>query len=146
MYKIGIILGTRPEIIKMSPVIRELTTKKFFLIHTNQHYSENMDKIFFEELNLKKPDYNLNIGSGSHGDQTGRMLMEIEKVLLKEKPDFVLVQGHTNPPMFSTIPIIGISRVFAADTDFLASKTDTSSGVVTITTPSMSGIACSVVI
>ncbi|MBA2853788.1 UDP-N-acetylglucosamine 2-epimerase (non-hydrolyzing) [Methanococcus maripaludis] len=96
MYKIGIILGTRPEIIKMSPVIRELTTKNFFLIHTNQHYSENMDKIFFEELNLKKPDYNLNIGSGSHGDQTGRMLIEIEKVLLKEKPDLVLVQGDTN--------------------------------------------------
>uniref|UniRef100_A9A7Q4 UDP-N-acetylglucosamine 2-epimerase n=1 Tax=Methanococcus maripaludis (strain C6 / ATCC BAA-1332) TaxID=444158 RepID=A9A7Q4_METM6 len=96
MVKIGVILGTRPEIIKMSPIIRELKNKNFFLIHTNQHYSENMDKIFFEELNLPKPDYNLNIGSGSHGDQTGRMLIEIEKVLLKEKPDFVLVQGDTN--------------------------------------------------
>ncbi|WP_459202399.1 non-hydrolyzing UDP-N-acetylglucosamine 2-epimerase [Methanococcus sp. CF] len=96
MVKIGIILGTRPEIIKMSPVIRELKNKNFFLIHTNQHYSENMDKVFFEELNLPKPDYNLNIGSGSHGDQTGRMLIEIEKVLLKERPDFVLVQGDTN--------------------------------------------------
>lgn len=96
MLKIGIILGTRPEIIKMSPVIRGLQNKNSFLIHTNQHYSENMDKIFFEELNLKKPDYNLNIGSGSHGDQTGRMLIEIEKVLLNEKPDIILVQGDTN--------------------------------------------------
>jgi len=96
MLKIGIILGTRPEIIKMSPLIRGLQNKNSFLIHTNQHYSENMDKIFFEELNLKKPDYNLNIGSGSHGDQTGRMLIKIEKVLLNEKPDIVLVQGDTN--------------------------------------------------
>ena len=83
------------EIIKMSPLIRGLQNKNSFLIHTNQHYSENMDKIFFEELNLKKPDYNLNIGSGSHGDQTGRMLIKIEKVLLNEKPDIVLVQGDS---------------------------------------------------
>lgn len=80
----------------MSPLIRGLQNKNSFLIHTNQHYSENMDKIFFEELNLKRPDYNLNIGSSSHGNQTGRMLVEIEKVLLNEKPDIVLVQGDTN--------------------------------------------------
>ena len=96
--KLSIILGTRPEIIKLSPIIRALekTNIDWHIIHTNQHYSENMDKIFFEELNLPNPKYNLNIGSGTHGEQTGKMLIEIEKVLLKEKPDVVVVQGDTN--------------------------------------------------
>ncbi|WP_423792269.1 non-hydrolyzing UDP-N-acetylglucosamine 2-epimerase [Methanocaldococcus indicus] len=95
---ITIVLGTRPEIIKLSPIIRELMDKEidFRIIHTNQHYSKNMDKIFFEELNLPKPDYNLNVGSGTHGEQTGKMIMNIEKVLLKEKPNIVIVQGDTN--------------------------------------------------
>jgi UDP-N-acetylglucosamine 2-epimerase (non-hydrolysing) len=96
--KISIILGTRPEIIKLSPIIRilEKTSEDWHIIHTNQHYSENMDKIFFKELNLPNPKYNLNIGSGTHGEQTGKMLIKIEKVLLKEKPDVVIVQGDTN--------------------------------------------------
>jgi UDP-N-acetylglucosamine 2-epimerase (non-hydrolysing) len=96
--KLSIILGTRPEIIKLSPIIRELEKKDldWNLIHTNQHYSENMDRIFFQELNLPNPKYNLNIGSGTHGEQTGKMLIEIEKVLLKEKPDVAIVQGDTN--------------------------------------------------
>lgn len=94
--KIGVILGTRPEIIKMSPIIRELEDKNYFIIHTNQHYSENMDGIFFQELELPSQDYNLNIGSGTHGEQTGKMLAKIEKILLKEKPYLVVVQGDTN--------------------------------------------------
>jgi UDP-N-acetylglucosamine 2-epimerase (non-hydrolysing) len=96
--KVAIILGTRPEIIKMSPVIRECKKEKlnYFVIHTNQHYSENLDKVFFKELGLPKAKYNLKIGSGSHGEQTGKMLIEIEKVLEKEKPDIVLVEGDTN--------------------------------------------------
>jgi len=96
--KLSIILGTRPEIIKLSPIIRALekTNVDWHIIHTNQHYSENMDKIFFKELNLPNPKYNLNIGSGTHGEQTGKMLIEIEKVLLSEKPDVVIVQGDTN--------------------------------------------------
>ena len=96
--KLSIILGTRPEIIKLSPIIRALekTNVDWHIIHTNQHYSENMDKIFFKELNLPNPKYNLNIGSGTHGEQTGKMLIKIEKVLLKEKPDVVIVQGDTN--------------------------------------------------
>jgi len=96
MMKIGVILGTRPEIIKMSPIIRELGGRNYFIIHTNQHYSENMDSIFFQELNLPSQDYNLNIGSGTHGEQTGKMLAKIEKILLNEKPDLVVVQGDTN--------------------------------------------------
>lgn len=96
--KIAIILGTRPEIIKMSSVIRESKRRKldYFIIHTNQHYTENLDRIFFQELKLPQVKYNLKIGSGSSGNQVGRMLVEIEKVLLKEKPTIVLVEGDTN--------------------------------------------------
>lgn len=96
--KIFIILGTRPEIIKMSPVIRECIRKKlnFSILHTNQHYSENLDKVFFKELNLPQPKYNLNVGSGTHAEQTAKILVGIEKILLKEKPDIVLVLGDTN--------------------------------------------------
>lgn len=96
--KIAIILGTRPEIIKMSPIIRLLEKKSigYFIVHSNQHYSKNMDKIFFEELNLPQPDFNLGIGSADHGNQTGNMLIKIEKILLQEKPTVVLAQGDTN--------------------------------------------------
>jgi len=95
--KIAVILGTRPEIIKMSSLIRLGQRKKidYFIIHTNQHYSYNLDKIFFKELNLPSPKYNLKVGSGTHGKQTGKMLIKIEEVLLKEKPDIVLVEGDT---------------------------------------------------
>ncbi len=96
--KISIIIGTRPEIIKMSSVIRECQKRKidFFILHTNQHYAYNLDRIFFEELQLPIPKYNLRIGSGTHAEQIGKMIVEIEKVLMREKPDLVLVQGDTN--------------------------------------------------
>ena len=96
--KYCIILGTRPEIIKFSSIIRYLNNnnKDFIIIHTNQHYSAKLDSIFFSELKLPKAKYNLNIGSGSHGEQTGKMLYQIEKVLIEEKPDIVFVQGDTN--------------------------------------------------
>lgn len=99
--KIGIILGTRPEIIKFSSILRYCKENKlkYFIIHTNQHYSENMDAIFFKELELPKPKYNLEIGSGLHGDMTGRMMIKIEEVLLREKPYAILVQGDTNTVM-----------------------------------------------
>jgi UDP-N-acetylglucosamine 2-epimerase (non-hydrolysing) len=98
VQKIALVLGTRPEIIKLSPVMRELDHRgqQYIVIHSNQHYSENMDKVFFEELALSRPQYNLGIGSAQHGNQTGRMLIEIEEVLLSEKPDVVLAQGDTN--------------------------------------------------
>lgn len=96
--KISIILGTRPEIIKMSPVIRicEQSGFDFFILHTGQHYSYNMDRVFFEQLELPDAEYNLDVGSGSHAEQTGKMLIKIEHVLQKEKPDVVLVEGDTN--------------------------------------------------
>lgn len=98
---ISIILGTRPEIIKMAPIIRECQRRSFdfFVLHTGQHYSYQMDRIFFEELELSPPEHNLDVGSGSHGEQTGRILAGTEKVLEKERPDVVLVQGDTNTVM-----------------------------------------------
>lgn len=68
----------------------------YFLVHTNQHYSQNIDAVFFKELELSQPKYNLGIGSGSHGETTGRMMIGIEDILIKEKPDVVFVQGDTN--------------------------------------------------
>lgn len=96
--KIAIILGTRPEIIKLSPVIRECLERKldFFILHTNQHYSPNMDQDFFSELSLPQPKYNLGIKESLHGQMTGKMLIGIEPILISEKPDWVFVQGDTN--------------------------------------------------
>jgi UDP-N-acetylglucosamine 2-epimerase (non-hydrolysing) len=96
--KIAVVLGTRPEIIKFSPVIRECERLglNYFILHTGQHYSYSMDRVFFEQLELLEAKYNLDVGSGSHGEQTGKMLMGVEKVLLREKPTIVLVEGDTN--------------------------------------------------
>ncbi len=96
--KIAIIVGTRPEIIKLSPVIRECQRQNldYFILHTGQHYSYEMDRLFFEELALPQPKYELNVGSGSHAEETGKMLVTIEKVLIEENPDIVLVEGDTN--------------------------------------------------
>jgi len=98
---IAIILGTRPEIIKMAPVIRECERRglDYNVIHTGQHYSYEMDRIFFEQLELPLPEFNLDVGSGNHGLQTGRILAGAEKVLMAERPDVVLVQGDTNTVM-----------------------------------------------
>lgn len=96
--KVLVILGTRPEIIKMAPVMRELRKQKLdsLILHTGQHYSYNLDSVFFEELEVPEPEYNLEVGSGTHAEQTGRMLIGIEAVLLEEKPHVVLVEGDTN--------------------------------------------------
>jgi len=105
--KIITILGTRPEIIKLSPLIpildREFEHK---IIHTGQHYDYNMDEIFFEELQLRKPDYPLCIGSHPAGKQTGLMLEKIEEVLLQEKPDLVIVQGDTNTVLAGSLAAV----------------------------------------
>jgi UDP-N-acetylglucosamine 2-epimerase (non-hydrolysing) len=103
--KISIILGTRPEIIKMSPIIRylEKLQENFYIIHTGQHYSYEMDKIFFDALKLPPPKYNLEVGSGSHAEQTAKIMIGVEEVLQREKPDVVLVQGDTNTVMAGAI-------------------------------------------
>lgn len=96
--KISIVLGTRPEIIKMAPIIDEITKRgiELILIHTGQHYDDEMSDNFFKDLEIPKPDFNIHVGSGSHGKQTGLMMEGIEKILIEEKPDIVLVQGDTN--------------------------------------------------
>jgi UDP-N-acetylglucosamine 2-epimerase len=103
--KIVTIVGARPQFIKAAPVsraIRDHNEKEKgpriteVLVHTGQHYDHGMSQVFFDELGLSEPDLNLGVGSGTHGWQTGQMLMRIEEVLLAEKPDFVLVYGDTN--------------------------------------------------
>ncbi|MEE1134804.1 MAG: UDP-N-acetylglucosamine 2-epimerase (non-hydrolyzing) [Methanobrevibacter sp.] len=96
--KIATILGTRPEIIKMAPIIDEISKRGIdqIVLHTGQHYDKEMSDNFFTDLEIPTPDYNIHVGSGTHGKQTGLMMQGIEEVLLKEKPDIVLVQGDTN--------------------------------------------------
>ena len=96
--KIATILGTRPEIIKMAPIIDEISRRGIdqIVLHTGQHYDKEMSDNFFRDLEIPTPDYNIHVGSGTHGKQTGLMMKGIEEVLLEEKPDIVLVQGDTN--------------------------------------------------
>lgn len=97
--KIVTVIGARPQFIKAAVVsrwLRETPGFKEVLVHTGQHYDENMSDIFFQELEIPMPGYHLGIGSGGHGAQTGRMLEAIEKVLLDEKPDKLLIYGDTN--------------------------------------------------
>jgi UDP-N-acetylglucosamine 2-epimerase len=102
--KILTVVGARPQFIKAAVVsleLRKLNTE--ILVHTGQHFDYNMSKQFFEELNIPDPDYNLGISGGSHGQMTGKMLIEIEKVLIKEQPDWLLVYGDTNSTLAAAL-------------------------------------------
>lgn len=95
--KICSVVGARPQFIKAAPLstaIRNQATE--ILVHTGQHFDQNMSDVFFSELEIPKPEYNLNISVSSHAEQTGQMMVELEKLYLKEKPDLVLVYGDTN--------------------------------------------------
>lgn len=99
--KIVTIIGARPQIIKSSAINRAIKTKfsdqlEEVIVHTGQHYDENMSAIFFEEMGIPTPSYNLNVGSGSHGQQTAKMIEGLETIFLKENPSAVLVYGDTN--------------------------------------------------
>jgi UDP-GlcNAc3NAcA epimerase len=108
--KILTVLGARPQFIKAGPVSREIrrlrqegVNIKEIIVHTGQHYDKNMSDVFFEELQLPKPDYFLGIGGKSHGAMTGEMIVKLEKVMLEEKPDVVLVYGDTNSTLAGAI-------------------------------------------
>ncbi len=92
------LIGARPQIIKEAIICKELQKVgvEEILVNSGQHYDRNMSDIFFETLDVKTPDYNLGVGSGLHGEMTGKIMMEFEKVVLKEKPDEILVYGDTN--------------------------------------------------
>ncbi len=99
--KIMAVVGARPQFIKFLPLQEQLLRTasqkmSYKLIHTGQHYDYEMSKIFFDELGLKEPDYFLEVGSGPHGEQTGKILTRCEKIYLKERPDVVIVFGDTN--------------------------------------------------
>ena len=104
--KIVTIVGARPQFIKAAVVSREIQCNKDIeeiIVHTGQHFDANMSDIFFEQMIIPKPNYNLDIASLSHGAMTGRMLEKIEEVLLLEKPDWVLVYGDTNSTLAGTL-------------------------------------------
>ncbi len=100
MKKILSVVGARPNFMKIAPIHRAFKKYKndinHLICHTGQHYDQKMSKIFFEDLELPKPDFYLNVGSGSHAEQTGNIMIKFEKVLLAEKPDLVIVVGDVN--------------------------------------------------
>lgn len=106
--RIVTVLGARPQFIKAAPVSKALQDAGHteVLVHTGQHYDDTMSAVFFRELNLPEPAYNLGVGSGPHGWQTGQMLARIEEVLLAERPDWVLVYGDTNSTLAGALAAV----------------------------------------
>ena len=102
------IIGARPQIIKSSALSRAIRNSfsdkiEEIIVHTGQHYDENMSNVFFEEMEIPKPNYNLNVGSGSHGTQTAKMIEGLEKIFLDEKPNAIVIYGDTNSTIAGAI-------------------------------------------
>jgi UDP-GlcNAc3NAcA epimerase len=108
MLKILTVIGARPQIIKAAALSRAIKNKftgkiTEVIVHTGQHYDANMSQVFFEELNIPVPDYNLNVGSGSHGKQTAAMISGLEEILVKEQPNAIVLYGDTNSTLAGAV-------------------------------------------
>lgn len=108
MFKIVTIIGARPQIIKAAAISRAIRNQhagqmQEIIVHTGQHYDANMSQIFIDELNIPVPDYNLNVGSGSHGKQTATMISGIEEILMKEQPNAIVLYGDTNSTLAGAV-------------------------------------------
>ena len=106
--KLVTVIGARPQIIKAAALSRAIkkhyaNTLQEVIVHTGQHYDDNMSQVFFDELSIPRPDYNLHVGSASHGVQTARMTEGIEEILLKERPDFIVLYGDTNSTLAGAV-------------------------------------------
>ncbi len=106
--KLVTVIGARPQIIKAAALSRAIRNHyadqiREVIVHTGQHYDDNMSQVFFDELQIPRPDYNLNVGSASHGVQTARMTEGIEDILIKERPDFIVLYGDTNSTLAGAI-------------------------------------------
>ena len=104
--KILIVAGARPNFMKVAPIMRLINKEKSLsthLVHTGQHYDDKMSNVFFNELQIPKPKYNLNVGSGSHASQTAKIMLEFEKVCIESRPDFVILVGDVNSTLACAI-------------------------------------------
>ena len=107
--KILSVAGARPNFMKIAPIAREIRRRggiEHVLVHTGQHYDANMSDIFFKELEIPEPDISLGVGSGTHGEQTGKVMIALEKVLEEERPDLVVVVGDVNSTMAAAITAV----------------------------------------
>lgn len=110
--KLMLVVGARPQIIKSAPIIREALKHEEIelqLVHTGQHYDFEMSKIFFQEMELPEPVVNLGVGSGTHAWQTGNMMMKLEKTMIKDKPDMIMVPGDTNSTLAGALAAVKLS-------------------------------------
>ena len=122
--KIVSVVGARPEFVQVAPLCRVLReAHREVLVHTGQHYDDQMSKVFFEELSIPKPDYDLGVGSGSHAEQTATILTRFEEVVLKERPDLVIIRGDTNSTLAAALVAsklgIAIAHVEAGERSYL---------------------------